>query len=181
MIQLFGHDITIPLAVLIFSTGCLLGWALKKKTIKQLVSDVIEGQKFKIEALSEHVKSLSSDLKEANDEARKQHDQRVQVVECIAVIEKDRDQWRNMYWRAGYGHSVAQNLLVAEMTRLSRILQRHNIPKSEVNQACGQVVDEFQRQHFDSIPPEERNRIRDGRPIATPVSSGVDSAAKCST
>ena len=98
MILLFGHDITIPLAVLIFSTGCVLGWMLKKGKVTQAVADeILSSQKGLIELLSSKVKSLAADLTEANERADREHDQRVQTVECIALIEKERNTWQKKY------------------------------------------------------------------------------------
>jgi hypothetical protein len=177
MIHFLGHDITIPLALLIFSTGCVIGWLLKRSSLKELATDLVLMQRDQIKALSDEVKSLADDLVQANEQAKREHEQRVQTVECIAIIEKDRNTWQKKYWDAGYGHSVAQNLLVAEMTRLSRLLQRHNIPRSEANPACGQVVDEFQAKHLST---ENRDKIG-AHAIATLTDGSVDSAAKCST
>ena len=72
-------------------------------------------------------------------------------------------------------------MLVAEMTRLSSLLQRHKIPRFEVDPACGQVVGEFQQAHVETIPAEKRHEISGKAPIATIGTDSVDSAAKCST
>lgn len=99
---------------------------------------------------------------------------RVATVECIALIEGERNDWRNRYWECGLGHSAAQAMLMREIVRQRAVLKHHNIKFTE-NPACGQVVNDFSSRH---LPPKVTDRIDPGAGVANQGANPVDPTAQ---
>ncbi len=106
--------------------------------------------------------------------AEKEHNQRVQVVECIAIIEKERNTWKEMAYRAGNGHSAAQAMLMREIVRLSDKARRAGLKNADISPQIKRVVSEYAETF--AAPPEAKNNGRIS--VATPAPVGIESPEK---
>jgi hypothetical protein len=160
-------------ALLSLSTGLFIGWIKFYLDPSSRILVKLGEQARTMGDLSASLVEQTAKTAEASALAADEHKKRVQVVECIAVIENDRNGWRDRYWECGLGHSAAQELLMREIMRLRRVLDKNSI-KYTANSACGQLVDDFSRRH---TPPETSNRIDHGEVAKTPVNP-VDPTAQ---
>ena len=139
---------------------------------------------------AELVPLFAAPLREATDEAAKvsallaaeterannEHRRRVEVVEMIAEIEKERNVWKGMYFSAGAEYGAAQAMLLRELGRLSMLCKKHKIPKAEVSEALMKVVNEVAGRHPPpSHGPETQSMVTAGAPIAETPPATVDS------
>ncbi len=87
---------------------------------------------------------------------------RVRTVEAVAIAERNGENWKEKYFSAALGHSVAQQVMMREINRLFLLGQRAGIKNMRVSDNISQVMAEFEQKHVAPIPPEEAVRIMPG-------------------
>src|SRR5690349_2291313 len=108
------------LCVSVLITVVSVVWLLKQSARAQMQAAAITD-------LAAELGATSAALVEANSRASSEHKQRVEIVECVAMIERERNMWKDKYWKAAFGHSAAQELLFAEITRLYRLCTQKGV------------------------------------------------------
>jgi hypothetical protein len=137
----------VAIVALTLSTGVWIGWFVTRKKRDELVRQLSS-------ALTEQAEKTTELAAAALGEQQK----RIQVVEAIAIIERERDALRTKYWDCGLGHSAAQDMLMREIIRLRNILTKHKVPYKG-NDDCAKAVEKFAERH---LPPKISDRIGDG-------------------
>jgi len=99
--------------------------------------------------LASRVRKLTNDadrlrVERSQSEARAAEADRKREAQfdCIARIEAERNEWRQMYEQHALEHGNAQALLFNECTRLAAICRRHGV-NVELTQAVREAVLEF--------------------------------------
>lgn len=127
--------------------GVVLGWRLRKLDIDDKVNHAFELLLGQVDVLTAEIVTKSTELTAALTQAADEHQRRVQVVEMIAVVERDREQWKKMYWDCGLGHSAAQDLLMRQILKLRMQVQRLGGKLPSDGHACDEAVDNFRKTH----------------------------------
>lgn len=101
----------------------------------------------------------------ASEERKSKND----TVEAIAIIEKERDKWKDMYFKASIGHGNAQAMLMRELGRLSNLCQRNNLKNANVSADVRKVVAEFTQEFVAQNGTEKGEGIAGGSQVAKPA------------
>lgn len=162
-------------AAFVFALGVLVGGraaiAMKRAFDRELErKDQAHTEDFG-RAIDERL-ALERELAEQKALVANEVRRRREVVECVAVVEKERNTWKEMYFRTGLGHSAAQNMLMREITRLSLLCKRAGIKNGEIDPNIQRVVREFDEQNVAPIRAEKGGGIKSGSPVEKPSQEG---------
>ena len=86
--------------------------------------------------------------------AKNEERRRIEVVETISEALRERDQWRDLYWEAGLGHSAAQQQMLEEIRRLGRTLSAHKISFRDKSQHFAEIAHNFSGKHGQAGRPK---------------------------
>ena len=150
--------------------GAKVRAARENKTVEALVGQL----RTHIQALSEILATKNTELERLSVQAADEHRRRVETVEMIAVTERDRNQWKEMYWKASLGHSAAQELLMNRIGLLHSVLTRHGIKIPRNFKDCEDAVNKFRADHG----PKKSDGDSTGGRIAIQPTESVESP-KC--
>lgn len=171
-----------PHIIVLLVVGCLTSGALgafihanvRSFRVNRSIEALIAQLRGHIDSLSEILTAKNTELERLAAEAADQHRRRVETVEAIAVIERARDQWKDMYWKAGLGHSAAQELLMSRIHQLHSLLTKCGIKIPRNFEQCEEAVKKFRAEH----DPEKLRLIGTGSQAANTRPDSVESQ-KC--
>jgi hypothetical protein len=92
----------------------------------------------------------------AQEEAKK----RTQTVEAIAIVEGERNKWKEMFINCALGHSAAQDMMLREREKLVlRLRQLGDKPEKYLSPETERMIAEFKAKYADPAALEKRDRI----------------------
>lgn len=158
--------------------GFIAGWLLKVAHVQDRTAAIIQQQSGDLTSLALRLNEVTADLQAARLLAQNETERRVQVVEMIAVGERATKQWQKMYHDQGVGASVAQSMLMAEITRLSGLLRKYDAKKATISPACVSLVDQLAADHkSDQTADKETGDLQRDLPERTVPTSGSEVAS----
>lgn len=98
---------------------------------------------------------------------------RFELVAIISDIQRERDQYKNLWWTCATEHGAAQHFMAEKYAALVKICKRHNVNPREDAQVA-KLASEYEARHGE----EKRVAIREGIDGArTPEHAAIEAGA----
>ena len=132
--------------------------------------------------LSEQVADLQIGVERAREQVGQERDKTSRYVKQILAIERERDDWHNLYTGQAIGHGNAQNLMMGEIEKLARTLAAKGV-KYSMPRILQDVREEYLGKYemparadkpLPEIAPDARGGGASGRPARCEFSRGGD-------
>ena len=163
-------------AALFHLLGVAIGILIRQGHVAVKAAEIVDKQAAQIELLSGMLEGQTKELNAANEALSAEKERSQHLFSSVQIIERDRDQWRDMYWKCGLGHSNLQQMMTQQMTQLVTRLKRLDPRQPDLPTELVQAVENFRAEHVEKMQPDERRRIEAGlrsNVIATSVSDDV--------
>lgn len=141
--------LVLVLGLLVFGLGVWL--LLEMRRGKRLLKAM--------EMQSAELLRLAGEVDRIAEVAKSEERRRVEVVESIAEVLRQRDEWKEMFHRAGTGHGAAQQMLMREIARLSAVAKSNGAKNADISPTCLRVVKQYQTEIVDHTDPKKASRI----------------------
>lgn len=136
------------------------------------VTDLVN-ENIKVRAEATRLGEIAQQVEHWREQAVEQERRRVEVVETIVNVQKERDKWRDLYMTCGAEHGNAQELLFAELGRVYKVCRANKINIKE-SPVVRRVVEEFAQKHTGPIKQDMGGNGGSlvGNHLVEPVTSG---------
>lgn len=107
--------------------------------------------------------TLQAQLHEAMEIAVNEQRRRAEVVSLIQVSEQGANIWKEKFFKAGVGHSVAHQILLREFGKIINELKAAGKDANSLDKRVSlvtSVVQEYDEKFLTEIPLEDQERIR---------------------
>lgn len=108
-----------------------------------------------LEGVRERVRQLEAEVAE---EKRK----RMETVGIICDVQKERNQYRDLWWACAMEHSAAQHFMAEKHSQLVKICKRHGIDPRE-DERVAKLAKDYAQKHSEEKRVEMRERIESER------------------
>jgi len=116
----------------------------------------------------------ASDLTDWHSEYEAERRKRFELVAIIADIQKERDQYKNLWWTCATEHSAAQHFMTEQYAALVKICRRNNLNPRDELRKMQSLATAYDLQHGEEKKLAIHERIESTR---TPEHAAIEAGA----